>query len=237
MHDRALSQRCGRMAGLAILALMAGFSLSGCVGAVLIAGGASSLVVAQDRAFGEAIDDSVVDMRIQAELAKSDRNGTRNVNVDVSEGRVLLTGTVPRPEDRVTAARIAWSTPHVKEVVNELEVRDGSRFARLPKDKWISGRLRSELLAASKVKSINYGIETIDGTVYLFGTARTKAELDLVTAKARSIGGVKKVVSHVRLEDDPGQRQTLLSLDAAPPPMVEPGTGLRRDPVVIGRLE
>ena len=222
-----------------IAALGAGFSLSGCVGAALVAGGAAGLAVAQDRSFGDSIDDSAIDMRVQAEMLRQGGDAMNNVNVDVHDGSVLLTGTVPTPEDRVVAARSAWSTPHVKTVANELEVRNGSRFARLPKDKWISTRLRSELITKSQVKSINYGIETVDGTVYLFGKARDRAELDRVTNAARNIAGVKKVVSHVEVDGAPPLQQAAASSYAPPAASSVPDyrPQATRPPVTITQLQ
>ena len=41
----------------------------------------------------------------------------RRVNVDVYEGRVLLTGIVPEPDDRVEAVRVAWATDGIVDVV------------------------------------------------------------------------------------------------------------------------
>lgn len=188
--------------------LAAGISLSGCVAAVVAGATATGVMIAQERTFGTALDDSTTDIAIQSRLSHAGGKAMRNVNVDVHDGIVLLTGTVPRPEDRVTAARVAWDTASIREVINELEVRDGSRFLRLPKDHWISTRVRSSLMVASKVKNINYGVETVDGTVYLFGIARSQSELDVATARVRRIGGVKQVISHVRVKQGP-LRQSL----------------------------
>ena len=188
----------------AILAL--GFSVSGCVAAVVAGASATAVMVAQERTVGSAFDDSTKDIDIQSRLNKEGGKAMRNVSVDIHDGRVLLTGTVPRPEDRVMAARVAWDTSSITEVINELEVRDGSRFLRLPKDRWISTRVRSSLMVASKVKNINYGVETVDGTVYLFGIAQSQSELDIATTRTRKIGGVKQVVVHVRIKDAPLRR-------------------------------
>ena len=61
---------------------------------------------------------------------------------------------------------------------------------------------RGKLLVDSDVLSINYSVETVNGTVYLLGIAQDEAELARVTEHARSIEDVKRVVSHVVLKDD-----------------------------------
>ena len=54
-----------------------------------------------------------------------------------------------------------------------------------------------------EVLSINYSIETVNGTVYLLGIAQDDAELVRVIEHARGIENVKRVVSHVVVKDDP----------------------------------
>ena len=51
----------------------------------------------------------------------------------------------------------------------------------------------------SNVRSVNYTIETSNGSVYLIGSARSQAELDHATDLARNVGGVKRVVSYVEI--------------------------------------
>jgi osmotically-inducible protein OsmY len=48
--------------------------------------------------------------------------------------------------------------------------------------------------------AINYNIETVNGTVYLIGIAKSQLEVDRVIAHARSLGYVKRVISHVRIK-------------------------------------
>jgi hypothetical protein len=49
------------------------------------------------------------------------------------------------------------------------------------------------------MRSGNYTIDTSNGSVYLIGSARNQAELELATRIARYIPGVKRVVSYVEL--------------------------------------
>jgi len=67
-------------------------------------------------------------------------------------------------------------------------------------DTSITTKLRARLTGDSNVSGINYSIETVDGVVYLMGTARDRAELDRVLAHARDISGVRNVVSYVEVK-------------------------------------
>ncbi len=199
---RRLSSRLFLALGL----LGAAFFLSGCVAAAVVGGTAGTAgvgaLVAQDRSVGEGIDDTAIDGRIKYRLL-NEGGGLDQVNVAVNKGNVLLTGSVLSPEDRVTAAKIAWSTSQVETVINEVEVSDKSEIKRIPGDTWLSMRVRTALLFQKGVKNINYGIEVVNGTVYLFGTAQNREELHRATDRVRGVPGVKKVVSHVRLKTPP----------------------------------
>ncbi len=193
----------------ALLGLMA-MSLSGCVGLVLAGTATTGALVAQDRTIGSGFDDTAIDMNIKSQYAEEKFKTFRRVNVEVYEGRVMLTGNVPTVEDRAKAVQIAWATPKVEEVINEIEINDRSELGRWPKDTWISTRLKSKLIWDAKVNSFNYQIEIVNGNVYLAGVAKDAAELERVTDHARKINGVKKVVSHVRLKESPRRQAVAL---------------------------
>jgi osmotically-inducible protein OsmY len=58
----------------------------------------------------------------------------------------------------------------------------------------------------ASVRSINYSIDVVGGTVYLMGIARSQAELDRVLNHARNLPYVKQVVNYVLLKGDPRRR-------------------------------
>ena len=119
------------------------------------------------------------------------------------EGRVLLTGNVPRPQDRIDVARVVWQTKGVREVLNELEIKDRSTLGDYAKDVWITTQLQIKLMGDATIYNINYSVDTLNGVVYLFGIAQDEKELNRVTGHARTIKGVVKVISHVVFKDDP----------------------------------
>ena len=82
------------------------------------------------------------------------------------------------------------------------------------RDTWISAQIRSNLVFNSQVRSVNYTIDTVNGSVYLIGSARTQAELDRVTDAARNVPYVKRVVSYVEIRPGAAGRRPA----ATPPP-------------------
>ena len=184
------------------IALTASMISGGCSQALLTAGATAGVAISQERSFGDAIDDATIALSIRDKLfMKSDELFLR-VTVKSVEGRVLLMGNVNQPEERVEVARIAWQATGVREVYNELEVRDRTSLVNYFNDVRISNDLRFRLLREKNISAINFTVETVNQTVYLMGIAQDKKELALVTEQARNIKGVKKVLSYIILKND-----------------------------------
>jgi len=175
--------------------------LSGCVPVVVGGAAVGATVVAQDRPVSEALSDSKIHASIDKRLLEFNTDIFQRVDISVAEGKVLLTGLVPEPQHRLDAARIAWQPDGVKEVINEIEVKDKSTLSDATRDTWITTKLRSKILFDKKISSVNYTIDTVNQRVYLIGIAQSQAELDRVVAYARDIDYVRGVVPYVRVKE------------------------------------
>lgn len=192
-----------------ILALGAALSLSACtpVGVAVGAGATVGSVALEERGFSQGVKDRVTEAAISKSLFDYNLEAFGDVNVEVVEGRVLLTGRVEKPEHRVEAVRFAWQEEEVTEVINEIRVgTSDDGLAEKGKDAWIATQLRTKLTLDSQVKAVNYSAEVVEGTVFLFGIAQSKSELDRVVAHARTIENVRRIVpDYVRMKDDPAR--------------------------------
>lgn len=195
------------LAGLAGCAAPVATQIASPMGAAVTAGSTGGAWAMQERGFGGAIADNALALAINDAWLHRDPAIFRKVSTGIIAGRVLLTGTVLYPATRQAAVETARAVPGVVELIDEIQVRDGPDIATMAVDRWITTRLRAELTLAPEVSAVNYSIDTVDGTVYLLGLARDAAEFARVVAIARSIGGVRDVVTHIRL----------LSEAAAPP--------------------
>jgi len=204
---RHLRRRAGPAAALALL-LAGPFALSGCAEALLGAAATTGLIVAEERSLGDVVDDLTIRGELNHLFFQENVDLYQNVSFSVIEGRVLLKGSVSTPEDRINALRVAWQANGVREVINEVQVTDQSGILDYARDTWISAQLKGALLLDTDVLSINYSIETVNGTVYLLGIAQDQAELERVLAHARGIDDVQRVVNHVIAKDDPRRQAT-----------------------------
>lgn len=186
-------------------ALLATFSVTGCAAAVVGTAGAAALTSVQEKTMGEALDDATASNEIKAKLLNESGAKYGEVDVEVSNGLVLLSGRVNAPEDRTYAEGIAWSSSRTQDVANEIRIEAPGGFMSNLSDEIITGRVRARLIGSSKVKSVNFNIETYGGVVYLMGIARDTEELRRAAEEASIVGGVTQVVSYVRVRDEAGR--------------------------------
>lgn len=194
------------------LSLIAAVVASSCSPIGMAAGAGAALGIASAKEGG--ITSSATDLRIKAMISEkwfSYKVDTfTKLNLTVDQGRVLVTGTVQNPDDRVEAIRLAWQVNGVKQVINEIRVADSDGVQGFVKDGWITTRLRTAMTFDRDIQSINYTIDTVQGTVYLMGVAHSQVELDRVVALARTIPGVKQVISYVKPLGQPVEAQNTM---------------------------
>ncbi|MGE5517663.1 MAG: BON domain-containing protein [Bacteroidota bacterium] len=178
--------------------------LSGCAGAVIGAGASTASAASEERGLDGAVDDIKIRAEINHLWFQRDVEMYRQVTLTIKEGRVLLTGTVPTAEARVEAVRLAWQPAGVREVLNEIQLSSGETgFTDYTRDVTISQKMKAKLLFDKEIRNINYTVDVNEGVIYLMGIAQSEAELERVIAYARDISGVRGVVNHVRMKNDP----------------------------------
>ncbi len=187
-------------AGLFSLLVLAGCSP---VGLVVGTGATVAIAASEERGVSGAAADTGIRFEINKLWLDQDFELYRRVGLQVHEGRVLLSGTVPTIEMSDEAARLAWQPRRVREVINETKVDASGGLISAARDKWISTEVRTRLMFERDIDAINYSTRTVDGSVYLLGLARDEAELDRVFAVIRTTPNVRSVVSYVLVRDDP----------------------------------
>ncbi len=200
-----LANRPGVIAAAFGLGLL---GLSGCTpaGVAVGVGATAATAAAQERGFQGALQDTETRLDINHLFLQESETLFTDINLQVQEGRVLLTGSVEQPETELSAVRLAWQAKGVREVINEIEVTDQSSIGDVARDLWIETQLEGKLLIDSGVTSINYSVESVNNTVYLMGIAQNQTELTRVIGHAKDIAYVRKVVNYVTLKDDPARR-------------------------------
>ncbi len=176
-------------------------------GVAVGAGATAGVAASEERGIKGAVTDTGIRIEINDLWLKAGLDLYQNVSLQIYEGRVLLAGRVPTQAIADEAVRLAWQPDNVREVINEIQVKNGAGAEAFARDALINARLDSKLLFTEGISSINYSTRAVAGTVYLLGVAQSQEELDRVFQVARNIPDVNAVVSHVLLVDDPRRLQ------------------------------
>ena len=179
--------------------------LGACSPAGVVVGGAASAGVAasEERGIKGAAKDTIIRVKINEAWMAEDFDTFSRLNLQIYEGRVLVSGRVPDQALADKAVQAAWKTEGVREVINEIETSERGGLNEFANDTLINARLDADLLFDGDVDSINYSTRAVAGTVYLLGVAQDRDELDRVFRIARDVPNVKRIISHVIMKDDP----------------------------------
>jgi len=169
---------------------------------ILASGGATGMVVAEgDRSFGTVVDDATIKINIAAKFINSDDNLFVDVNTNILEGRVLLTGLVDSQEIRIDAVRRVWEVEGVREVVNEIQIGNRSSLKEYAQDLWITAQVRGLAAKTVGLRSVAYNFETIQGKVYIAGVTSRPEQLEAIIEVAKTVKGVNEIINYVIVKE------------------------------------
>ena len=169
---------------------------------ILASGGATTMVVAEgDRSLGSVVDDAAIKLNLSAKFLESSGLLFVNINSNVLEGRVLLTGIVETQEIRIEAIRLVWEVEGIKEVVNEIEIGNKTTIKEYANDLWINTQVKALSAKTIGLRSLSYNFETIKGKVYIAGITSRPQQLESIIEATKTIKGVKEIVNYVIVKD------------------------------------
>ena len=176
------------------------FLFSHCTPQIAVGTASTAIAVSkEERTLGEYVDDTLIKAQIKNLYFDTNENIFFNVDVEVTQGRVLLTGTVDNSDLRIEATRIAWGISGVQTVINELQVSNDDNILSFADDLVISAQIKGKLLLNSELPYINYTVETVNGVVYLIGIARSEDERQSVIDLSREVYGVVDVIDYIKI--------------------------------------
>jgi len=177
------------------------FMLSSCTWLGIGAAATAGVAASKEGGISRTASDARIQIAINDLWFKYNVETFRKLDLTVNNGRVLITGVVQNPDHRVEAVRLAWQPKGVEQVINEIRIAESEGIKGFARDTWITTRLRAAIVYEKTVQSLNYSIDTVQGTVYLMGVADSQTELDKVISIARTIPDVKQVVSYMKVPD------------------------------------
>ncbi|MBL0030370.1 MAG: BON domain-containing protein [Rhodanobacteraceae bacterium] len=162
-----------------------------------------------DRSLGETIDDASITAAVKTELLADKRTEGFDINVDTRNGNVTLRGGADTLADKLAATELARKVKGVRSVDNDIviaadgserrqdantatasgEVREAAEEAGDEvSDAWITGKVKSQLLADDVTPGMKIDVDTEDRIVSLKGTVPS------LTARNEAI----RIASHTK---------------------------------------
>ena len=155
-----------------------------------------------DRSIGEFVDDVIIKAVLKNSYFDQSENIFFNVDVEVSQGRVLLTGTVDNIDLRIEATRIAWGVKGVQTVINEIQISESDSILNFADDLVISTKVMAKIMLDEDVNSLNYNIETVNKIVYIIGISGSRDEKQKVIDLSKEVFGVEEVVDYIIIKSE-----------------------------------
>jgi len=196
-----------------LLAIAALATTPGCVGLYVGVAATGGVLALQERGIKGAAQDTGIRAEINHYWLQRDHGMYMALRLQVWEGRVLVAGALPDETQRAEALALARQAAGIRELIDEIEVAPSRELSGFAEDVQLDSAISLRFLLTRDIDSINYSVEAVNGAVYLLGTARDGAELGRVIAVLRDVPGVRRIVNHVLLRDDPRR-----SRGAAPMP-------------------
>jgi len=119
-----------------------------------------------------------------------------NIIVNVSNGIVVLSGSVATMAEKNAAESDAWLTPGVTDVINNIVVTPA--VARMDQD--IEEDVRASLARDTRIDMTNIDIEVVDAVVYLRGAVSDYTQKWIASDIAWWTPGVRDVINELTVK-------------------------------------
>ena len=160
--------------------------------------------------------DELVKKEIVDELYWDYRVDAAKVNVQVQEGKVNLTGSVPSFSAKNAASNATWSVKGVKSVNNQLDIMLPSGI-QIPTDEEIKSNAEWTLNWNPDVYSLDIQVIVTNGVVKLEGTVDSYWKLWKAEQLVSDLRGVIDVANHLTVTpgDDVEDKEIAQSIEKA----------------------
>ena len=175
--------------------------ISGCQSAYMATVTQAVLIDKEERSFNNFVEDTIIVAQLKNAYFSNNEKIFFNVSVEVTEGRVMLTGSVEQIDERIEATKLAWGIEGVNEVINEIQISNDEGILDYADDLIMKTKINAKLLLDKDILNLNYSVEVVNSVVYLIGIAQSQEELDSVINISESTYGVQNVINYVRLKD------------------------------------
>jgi hyperosmotically inducible protein len=163
---------------------------------------ATTTVAAND--WKDGAKDAWIDGKAETTLLLNGNLNSFDINTDVKNGKVTLTGKVKSDVDKALAEELIENLDGVTGVDNQLTVVNSGQAADSKegsalKDAKIATVVKTRLLFESEVSGTSINVDADNGVVTLQGEVDSDAEKDLAVAIAKNTSDVTRVIDKLQV--------------------------------------
>lgn len=164
-----------------------------------------------------AIKDAWLDGKLESAYLFNEHLSPFDIDTDVNNGVVHLTGSVESEIDRDLAGEIAKSIDGVSDVKNDLAIdkakartardddasHESSSFKQSVSNATLTAKVKTQLLANSNTSGMAVNVDSDSGNVTLSGTVDSDEEKELIARIAANTSGADSVDNQLMVENEP----------------------------------
>ncbi|MCF2947840.1 BON domain-containing protein [Paraglaciecola aquimarina] len=165
----------------------------------------TSLNVNAQNNWQDSAKDAWIDGKAESTILFSTHLNSFDINTDVKNGVVTLTGKVETEVDKALAEELMLSLDGVQNVNNALtvlsksDINNDSEIVQKLKDSKVETVVKTRLLFESEVDGLDINVEATNGVVTLEGKVDSEAQRKLAITIAKNTNDVEEVVNKLEL--------------------------------------
>lgn len=178
--------------------------LCSCVETVVVGAVAGGIIVANSSDSPKKVTKSTKTNSHEKEIKKTIDNflevegkNYKNINVNVLNDRILLTGYVKDIRYKQMAVKDTTNLYPTNEIIDEIIVINPNQKVSKFNDYFISKKVSFRLGGVKNIDKSNYKYDVTNATVVVIGKSQNQEQSEQVTSTISRTRGVKKVISYI----------------------------------------
>lgn len=176
------------------------------LGLALTLGASSVYADSSKNQWQDQAKDAWIDGKAESMLMVNTDLNNFDINTDVEQGVVILTGNVDTELDKSLAGGLVRQIDGVSQVENDLTVsQPASKAADLGQavvDTKVSAALKTSLLLNPDISGTNINVSVEDGVATLSGKVKSDGARDLAVLMAENAQDVERVIDELKVEEN-----------------------------------
>jgi osmotically-inducible protein OsmY len=185
-----------------IAALVVAVYATGCPAmAITTAATTVASATADDRSYEEQGKDDETKAKVEKAFLEQDPKLSAKVDVDVFDGRTMLTGVVDTDEERSTAVWLTRGAVGERaEIFDDIQVLPSGAATSGAKNFVLNRELGAKLLGTEGLSSQSFEHRVVNKVAYIIGQAPSDYVVEKARQTALGIDGIDRVVTHIEVK-------------------------------------